>query len=50
MEDWFPPLRPYLMKDEVVMGVACVTLMISLRKGRYVGPLKWDSMRKGPKA
>ena len=32
------------------MGVACVTMSISLRKGRYVGHLQWDSMRKGPTA
>ena len=25
LEDWFPPLGPYPLKDEVGMGVACVT-------------------------
>ena len=30
------------------MVVACVTLRISLRKGRYVGNLKWERMRKFP--
>ena len=30
------------------MGVACVTLSILLRKGRYVWHLQWDSMKKGP--
>ena len=29
------------------MVVACVTLRMSLRKGRYVGNLHWYSMRKG---
>ena len=32
------------------MGVACVALRISLRRGRYVGNIQWDSMRKGPTA
>ena len=32
------------------MGVACVTLRMSLRKGRCVGYLQWYSMRKGPTA
>ena len=30
------------------MGVECVTLRMSLRRGRYVGHLQWDSMRKLP--
>ena len=28
------------------MGVACVTLRFSLRKGRYIVHLKWDSTKK----
>ena len=32
------------------MGVACVTLGVSLRKGRYDVHLQWDIMRKGPAA
>ena len=36
LEYWFPPLLPYPLKDGVVMGVACVTLIMSLRKGGYV--------------
>ena len=36
------------MKDEVGMGVACVTMRMYLRKGRYVGNLQWDIMRKFP--
>ena len=43
-------MGPYLLKDEVGMGVACVTLRMSLRKMRYVGHLQWDSMGKGPTA
>ena len=39
LEDWFPPLGPYLLKEEVAIGVACVTLRISIRIGRYVGNL-----------
>ena len=31
------------------MVVACVTLMISIRKGIYAGHLQWDIMRKGLK-
>ena len=32
------------------MGLTCVTLRIPLSKGRYVGHLQWDRMRKGPTA
>ena len=46
LEYWFPSLGPYPLKDKLVMGVACVTLRMSLSKGRYVGPLYWDSMSK----
>ena len=48
LEDWLPPLGPYPLKYEVGVGLVCVTLRIPLRKGRYVGPLEWDSMKKGP--
>ena len=48
LEDWFSPLGPYQLKDKVGMGLACVTLRMSLRKWRYVGHLQWDIMRKGP--
>ena len=47
LEDWLPPLGPYPLKYEVGIGVACVTLIMSLRKGRYVGHPQWDSMSKG---
>ena len=50
LEDLFPPLRPYPLKYEVGMGVTCVTLRMSLRKGRYVGHLQWYILRKGPTA
>ena len=50
LEYCFPTLGHYLIKDEVGMGVACVALRISLRRGRYVGNIQWDSMRKGPTA
>ena len=36
----------YILKGEVLMGVACVTLRLSLRKGVYVGHLQWEIMRK----
>ena len=35
------------MKDEVAIGVDCVTLRMSLRKERHVGNLQWDIMWKG---
>ena len=38
----------YLLKGEVFMGVACVTLTLSLRRGVYVGHIQCDSMRKSP--
>ena len=44
----FAPLGPYILKDEVRMGVACVTLRLSLIKGGYVGHLQWEKMRKPP--
>ena len=46
LEDWFPYLGPYPLKDRFGMGVDCVTLRISLRKGRYVGNLQCDRIRK----
>ena len=48
LEDWFPSLGPYPLKDEVLVGEACVVLMMVLRKGRYVGNLKWDITSKVP--
>ena len=48
LEGLFPPLGTYMLKGEVGMGVACVTLRLSLRKGIYVGHIKWDSMSKYP--
>ena len=41
-----PPISAYLLKGELLIGLACVTLRLSLRKGVYVGHLQWDSMRK----
>ena len=38
----------YLLKGEVGMRLACVTLRLSLRKGVYVGHIQWDSTRKAP--
>ena len=40
----------YLLKGDMVVGVLCVTLRLSLRNGRYVGHLQWDRMRKAPTA
>ena len=43
-----PLLDPYLLIDEVGMGIACMTLRLSLQKGRYVGNLQWNSICKAP--
>ena len=48
MEGWFTPMGPYPLKGKAGMGVSGVTLMLSLRKGGYVGNLKCYSMRKSP--
>ena len=48
LEYWLPPLGPYPLKYEVVMLVACVTLRMSLSKGRYVEHLQWQIMKKRP--
>ena len=40
----------YMFKEEVSMGLACVTLIFSLIKGVYVGHLQWDSMKKAQTA
>ena len=49
LEYWFHLLGPYPPKYEVGMGVACVNLSMSLKKGIYVGHLLWEITRKGPK-
>ena len=36
LEYCFLTLGHYLIKDEVGMGLACVTLWMSLRKGRHI--------------
>ena len=38
----------YLLKGEVFMGMAFVTLRLYIRKGLYVGHIQWDRMRKSP--
>ena len=50
LEDWFPPLGTYPLLDKVVMGVACINLNMSLRKGRNGCHLQWGSMIKGTTA
>ena len=37
-----------MLKYDMGMGVECATLMMSLRKGIYVGHLQWYIKRKGP--
>ena len=48
LKAWFLPLGTYPLKDKVGMEVSCVTLGLSLRKGRYFVHLQWDSMGKSP--
>ena len=36
----------YLLKGEVLMVLACVTLRLSLRNGVYVVHIQWDNTRK----
>ena len=48
LEEWMLRLIPYPLTDEVGMGITCVTLRLSLQKGKYVGNLQWDRMRKAP--
>ena len=38
----------YLLKGEAGIGMECVTLRLSLRKGIYVGHIQCDGMRKPP--
>ena len=38
----------FLPRYEVGMEVACSTLMMHLKKGKYTGHLHWDRMRKSP--
>ena len=40
----------YILKGKVLMGVACVTLRLSLRKWVYVGHIQWESTRKAQAA
>ena len=46
LEGLFIPMDTYILKGDVLIGVTCVTLGLSLRKGLYVGNIQWDSMRK----
>ena len=46
LEGLFPPLGTYMLKGEMGMGVECVTLRLSLRKGIYVGHIQWGRMGK----
>ena len=46
LEEWVHILGTYPLTDEVGMGIACVTLRLSMRKGSYVGQLQWNITRK----
>ena len=41
-------LGPFNLSDEIGMSVACTTIVLYFRKGRYAGHMKWDSLRKSP--
>ena len=41
-----PYMRPFPLRDEIGMGVECYALLISHRKGNYVGSLQLGSMSK----
>ena len=43
-----PYMRPFPLRDEIGMGVACYTLIISMRKGNYTGHLQWEIRSKSP--
>ena len=45
-----PNLGPFPLRYELVMGVSCSTLIIYLRKVKYIGHLKWGNTRKDPTA
>ena len=36
-----PNLGPFPLRDELQMGVVCLTLILSLRKEKYAGHMKW---------
>lgn len=42
----FPKMGNPKMEDRVGMRVALITLLTSLRKGKYTNHLQWDTMRK----
>ena len=46
LAEWLPSLGLFRLRNEVGMGVACSTLILSMRNGKYAGHLKWDIMRK----
>ena len=43
-------MGPHPLNDKVGMGFACTELIPSLRKGRHVRNLQWNSVRKAPMA
>ena len=43
-------MGPFQLRYEIFMGVVCYTLIISIRKGTYVGHLQWDRTIKFPTA
>ena len=48
MTDYLPQLGWVTLEDRVGMGIALVTLLASLRPGKYTGHLQYDSMRRTP--
>ena len=48
LETWLPPMGPSPIVDELGVGLACTTLIFSLRKGRHTEHLQWDPINKAP--
>jgi hypothetical protein len=48
LKDYLPQLGWPVLEDRVGMGIAIVTLMASLRPGKYTSHLQYDSMRRTP--
>ena len=40
LDEWLPPLGPNPLEYEVVMNLDCITLMLSLIKGRHAEHLQ----------
>ena len=48
--DRLTDMGPFPLRDEICMGVACYTLILSTMELNYSGHLQWDITRKSPTA